>query len=55
MLIIILFGAIKTSSLKSPESDTVKIAAIVLLPEGEEGVIAAENFLARILTHMKKQ
>jgi apolipoprotein N-acyltransferase len=37
LLAILLFGAVKTSSLMNPESDTVKIAAIVLLPEkGEE-------------------
>lgn len=33
LLIILLFGAIKTSSLTRPESDTVKIASIILLPE----------------------
>jgi len=37
LLIIILFGAIKTSSLMSPKSDTVKIASIILLPgEGKD-------------------
>ena len=37
LLAILFFGAVKTSSLMNPESDTVKIAAIVLLPEkGEE-------------------
>jgi DJ-1 family protein len=33
LLAIFLFGAVKTSSLMNPESDTVKIAAIFLLPE----------------------
>jgi len=33
LLAILLFGAVKTSSLMDPESDTVKIAAIFLLPE----------------------
>jgi len=33
LLIILLFGAIKTSSLMSPESQTVKIASIVLVPK----------------------
>lgn len=47
LLIIFLFGAIKTSSLISPESDTVKIAAIILLPEEGEGVIAAEKLFAK--------
>ena len=32
LLLILLFGAIKTSSLIRPESDTVKIASIILLP-----------------------
>ena len=47
LLIIFLFGAIKTSSLISPESGTVKIAAIILLPEGGEGVIAAEKLFSK--------
>lgn len=47
LLIIFLFGAIKTSSLISPESDTVKIAAIILLPEDGEDVIAAEKLFSR--------
>jgi apolipoprotein N-acyltransferase len=33
LLAILLFGAVKTSSLINPEPDTVKIAAIFLLPE----------------------
>ncbi len=33
LLIIFLFGVLKTSSLTSPKSDTVKIAAVVLIPE----------------------
>jgi apolipoprotein N-acyltransferase len=33
LLIILLFGAIKTSSLISPELETVKLASIVLIPE----------------------
>jgi len=37
LLAILLFGTVRTSSLMNPESATVKIAAIVLLPEkGEE-------------------
>lgn len=38
LLMILLFGAIKTSSLISPESDTVKIASIVLIPEDGKAV-----------------
>ena len=37
LLAILLFGAVKTSSLINLESDTVKIAAIFLLPEEGEG------------------
>jgi len=37
LLAIFLFGAIKTSSLMSPKSDTVKIASIILLPEEGKG------------------
>jgi apolipoprotein N-acyltransferase len=37
LLIIILFGAIKTSSFMSPKSGTVKIASIILLPEEGKG------------------
>lgn len=36
VLTIFLFGAVKTSSLMNPEPDTVKIAAIFLLPEDGE-------------------
>ncbi len=37
LLAILLFGAVKTSSLMNPESDTVKVASIILLSEeGEE-------------------
>jgi apolipoprotein N-acyltransferase len=38
LIIILLFGAIKTSLLKSPESDTVKIASIVLIPDDGKAV-----------------
>jgi len=37
LLAIFLFGAVKTSSLISPEPDTVKVAAIFLLPEEGKG------------------
>jgi apolipoprotein N-acyltransferase len=37
LLAIFLFGAVKTSSLMNPEPDTVKIAAIFLLPEEGRG------------------
>ena len=38
LLLIFLFGVIKTSSFISPKSDTVKIAAAVLLPEDGKAV-----------------
>ena len=38
LLIILVFGAIKTSSLIRSESDTVKIASIILLPEEGKAV-----------------
>ena len=38
LLVIFLLGAIKTSSLMSPKSDTVKIASIILLPEEGMGL-----------------
>jgi apolipoprotein N-acyltransferase len=37
LLAIFLFGAVKTSALMNPESDTVKVAAIFLLPEAGKG------------------
>ena len=42
LLIIFLFAAIKTSSLMSPDSKTVKIAAIIIIPENEK-VISLET------------
>ncbi|MCK4559400.1 MAG: carbon-nitrogen hydrolase family protein [Calditrichia bacterium] len=38
LLLVFLFGVIKTSSLTSPKSDTVKIAAVVLIPEDGKAV-----------------
>lgn len=37
LLALLLFGMVKTSSLTNPESDTVKVAAIFLLPEEGKG------------------
>ena len=65
LLIIVLFGAIKTSSVMSPQSDTVKIAVIVLIPEdgkavSMEGIWEDKRFspyeetLSRIETLTKK-
>jgi apolipoprotein N-acyltransferase len=47
LLIIFLFGAIKTSSLITPESDTVKMAAIILLPEEGGAVVATEKLFSK--------
>jgi apolipoprotein N-acyltransferase len=38
LIIILIFGAIKISSLISPKSDTVKIASLVLIPEDGKAV-----------------
>jgi apolipoprotein N-acyltransferase len=50
LLIILLFGAIKTSSLISPESDTVTIASIVLIPEDGKVVPMDEIFRNKTLS-----
>jgi apolipoprotein N-acyltransferase len=50
LLIILLFGAIKTSSLISPESDTVKIASIVLIPEDGKAVPMEEIYRNKTLS-----
>jgi apolipoprotein N-acyltransferase len=50
LLIILLFGAIKTSSLINPESDTVKIASIVLIPEDGKAVPMEEIYRNKTLS-----
>ena len=50
LLIILLFGAIKTSSLISPESDTVKIASIVLIPEDGKAMPMEEIYRNKTLS-----
>lgn len=49
ILIILLFGTFKTSSLMTPKSDTVKIAAIVLIPEDGK-VVSMERVFTNKLT-----
>ena len=49
MLVTFLFGAIKTSSLISAKSDTVKIAAIVLIPE-DGNVVSMDSVYTNKLT-----
>jgi len=50
LIIIFLFGAIKTSSLISPESDTVKIASIVLIPEDGKALPMHDIFAKKTLS-----
>lgn len=50
LLTILLFGAIKTSSLISPESDTVKIASIVLIPKDGKAVPMEEIYRNKTLS-----
>jgi len=47
LLLTFLFGIVKTSRLFSPESDTVKIAAVVLIPEDGEAVPMSRIFETR--------
>ena len=47
LLLTFLFGIVKTSRPFSPESDTVKIAAVVLIPEDGEAVPMSRIFEAR--------
>lgn len=50
LFIILLFGAIKTSSLMSPESETVKIASIVLVPKDGKAVPMDEIYRNKTLS-----
>lgn len=54
LLSIFLFGLVKTSSLLSPKSDTVKIAAIVLIPEDGEAIPMSRIFDTRTTTPFKQ-
>jgi apolipoprotein N-acyltransferase len=53
LLAIFLFGAVKTSSLMNPESDTVKVAAIFLLPEEGKG-FDPDGLFSKELSHYEK-
>ena len=53
LLAIFLFGAVKTSSLMNPASDTVKIAAIFLLPEEGKG-FDPDGLFSKELSHYEK-
>ncbi len=50
LLITLLFGAIKTSSLISPELETVKIASIVLIPEDGKAIPMDEIYRNKTLS-----
>ena len=50
LIIIFLFGVIKTSSLMSPKSDTVKIASIVIIPEDGKSVPMDKIFRDKTLS-----
>ena len=50
LFIILLFGAIKTSSMMSPTSETVKIASIVLVPEDGKAIPMDEIYRNKSLS-----
>jgi len=54
LIIIFLFGVIKTSSLMSPKSDTVKIATIVIIPEDGKAVPMDKIFRDKTLSPFKE-
>ena len=54
LVIILLFGAVKTSSLMSPGSETVKIASIVLIPEDGKAVPMDEIFRNKTTSPFEK-
>ena len=53
LIIILLFGAVKTSSM-SPKSESVKIASVVLIPEGGRAVPMDEIFRNKTLSPFEK-
>jgi apolipoprotein N-acyltransferase len=54
LIIIYLFGVIKTSSWMSPKSDTVKIASIVIIPEDGKAVPMDKIFRDKTLSPFKE-
>ncbi len=54
LLLIFLFGVLKASSLTSPKSDTVKIAAVVLIPEDGKAVRMERIFNKKITSPFEK-
>ncbi len=54
LLLVFLFGAVKTTSYFSPKPDTVKIAAVVLIPEDGEVVPMSSIFNSRTTSPFEK-
>ena len=54
LLLIFLFGILKTSSIVDPKSETVKIASVVLLPENRQSVPMARIFDKKATSHFSK-
>ncbi len=55
VLLILLFGAIKTSSLMAPGTDTVKVAAIIIIPKGGEAIPMEKVFKDRLTSPFEKR
>ena len=55
VLLIFLFGTIKTSSLMAPGTDTVKVAAIIIIPEGGEAIPMEKVFKDRLTSPFEKR
>jgi apolipoprotein N-acyltransferase len=55
VLMILLFGAIKTSYLMTPEADTVKVAAIIIIPEGGEAIPMEKVFTDKLTSPFEKR
>ena len=55
VLMTFLFGAIKTSSLMAPGADTVKVAAIIIHPEGGEAIPMEKVFADRLTSPFEKR
>ena len=54
LLLIFLFGAVKTSSRLNPNPETVKIAAVVLIPEDGEAIPMSRIFNSRTTSPFKQ-
>ena len=55
VLLIFLFGAIKTSSIMSPEIDTVKVAAIIIVPEAGKAIPLEKVFKDRLTSPFEER